>query len=132
MTANLQKSYSLKPYFRAMKIFHNPRCRKSRETLAILHDKNKEPEIIEYLNNPPNVKELKEILSMLNIQAHDLIRTGEAIYKEQFKGKTLNNDQWIEAMIENPKLIERPIVISGNKAVIGRPPEKVLEIIDPS
>jgi arsenate reductase len=115
-----------------MKIFHNPRCRKSRETLAILHDKNKEPEIIEYLNNPPNVKELKEILSMLNIQAHDLIRTGEAIYKEQFKGKTLNNDQWIEAMIENPKLIERPIVISGNKAVIGRPPEKVLEIIDPS
>lgn len=88
-----------------------------------------QPEIVEYLNNPPTAEELKAILALLKMQPHDLIRTGDAIYKEQFKGKTLSNDQWIEAMVENPKLIERPIVISGNKAVIGRPPEKVLELL---
>lgn len=97
--------------------------------MAILNDKNVEPEIIEYLNNPPSIDELKTILDLLKMKPHDLIRTGEAVYKEQFKGKSLSDKEWMEAMVANPKLIERPIVISGNKAVIGRPPEQVLELL---
>jgi len=116
--------------FANMKIFHNPRCRKSRETLAILQDKNIDVEIVEYLNTPPNKAELSAIVNMLGIKPHDLIRTGEDIYKTEFKGKTLSDDAWLNAMLAHPKLIERPIVVSGNKAVIGRPPEKVLEIVE--
>lgn len=108
-----------------MKIYHNPRCRKSRETLALIQDAGKEPEIVEYLKNPPTQKELKEILALLKMDPQDLIRKGEAVYKEKFKGKELSNAQWIKAMVENPVLIERPIVVKGKKAVVGRPPENV-------
>jgi arsenate reductase len=113
-----------------MKIYHNPRCSKSRETLNLLIDNNVDPDIFEYLKTPPTVEELTEIVSMLGIKPHDLIRKGEAVYKEKFKGKELSDKAWINAMIENPKLIERPIVIDGNQARLGRPPKKVLELLD--
>ncbi len=108
-----------------MKIYHNPRCRKSRETLDILTNKGIEPEVVLYLETPPSKKELKEILSKLGISAFDLVRKTEAIYKENYKGKDLTEAKWIEAMIKYPKLIERPIVVKGKKAVLGRPPENV-------
>jgi arsenate reductase len=112
-----------------MVIYHNPRCRKSRETLEIIRKKGVEPEIVEYLNNPLNKEELKEVLKKLNIKASQLIRKGETEFKENYKGKELNEDQWIQAMVDFPKLMERPIVIKGNKAVVGRPPENVNEIL---
>ncbi|MFT6810628.1 MAG: arsenate reductase [Saprospiraceae bacterium] len=112
-----------------MEIFHNPRCRKSRETLALLQENGIDPDIRLYLDIPPNKKELKAILKKLNITAVSLIRKSEAIFKEKFRGKELSDEQWIDAMLEYPKLIERPIVISGSKAIIGRPPELVLTLI---
>ena len=110
-------------------IYHNPRCRKSRETLELIKNKGLVPKIIEYLNEPPSESEMKDILSKLNIQPEKLLRKTESIYKDQFKGKDLSSEEWIKVMIENPKLIERPIVINKGKAVIGRPPENVLSII---
>ncbi len=112
-----------------MKIYHNPRCSKSRQGLAILQEAKVDFEIIEYLKTPLSEKELKAILSKLKIDAIDLIRKNETIWKENYKGKELSNEQIIKAMVENPKLIERPIVIHKNKAVIGRPPEKIITII---
>lgn len=112
-----------------MKIYHNPRCRKSRETLALLESKGKTPEIILYLETPPSEKDLKAILKKLGISPVQLLRKGEAIYKEQYKGKTLTDAEWIKAMVTHPKLIERPIVINGNQAALGRPPEQVLDIL---
>ncbi len=112
-----------------MKIYHNPRCSKSRQGLAILQEAKVDFEIIEYLKTPLSEKELKAILSKLKIDAIDLVRKNEAIWKENYKGKELSNEQIIKAMAENPKLIERPIVIHKNKAVIGRPPEKIITII---
>jgi arsenate reductase len=111
------------------KIYHNPRCSKSRQTLQILKDNGIEVEIVEYLKDTPTKEELTEILSQLNLNAVDILRKGESIFKENFKGKDLSNDEWIEAMVKYPKLIERPIVVKGNKAVLGRPPQKVLELI---
>lgn len=112
-----------------MKIYHNPRCSKSRQTLELLQQNTKEKiEIVEYLNNVPTVKELTEITTLLKIKPEELVRKGEDVYKEKFKGKTMKDSEWIKAMIENPKLIERPIVVANNKAIIGRPPEKVLDL----
>ena len=108
-----------------MKIYHNPRCRKSRETLQIIQEEGMEVEIIEYLTDTPSAKELKSLLSRLQIKAEDLLRKNEQIFKDNFKGKNLSEDEWIQAMIENPKLIERPIVVEGDKAILGRPPENV-------
>jgi len=111
------------------KIYHNPRCSKSRETLQILKENGIEAEIVEYLKDTPTEAELKEILTQLNLNAVDILRKGESVFKENFKGKELSNDEWIKAMVEYPKLMERPIVVKGNKAVLGRPPQKVLELI---
>ena len=108
-----------------MEIYHNPRCRKSRETLAILQENGIEPEIRLYLKNPLEKKELKSILAKLDMEAAALVRKSEAIYKEQFKGRHLSEEQWIDAMVTYPKLMERPIVVSGEKAILGRPPENV-------
>ena len=108
-----------------MKIYHNPRCRKSRETLQILQDAGKEVEIIEYLKTPPTASELKTIIAQLGIKPEKLIRNGEAIFKENYKGKTFTDEEWIDIMVKNPILIERPIVIKDGKAVLGRPPENV-------
>lgn len=112
-----------------MKIWHNNRCSKSRNTLNIIQEKNEDVEIIDYLETPPSKVEIKEVLKMLGVSAEEIVRKGEAEFKENYKGKTMSEDQWIEAMIKFPKLIERPIVIKGNKAVIGRPPENVLKLI---
>ena len=112
-----------------MQIYHNPRCSKSRQTLSSLEKKGIKPEIVLYLEQPPTKKELQEIVKKLGISAVELVRKTEAIYKESYKGKKLTENQWIAAMLKYPKLIERPIVINGKKARIGRPPEKVLDII---
>ena len=112
-----------------MQIYHNPRCSKSRETLALIEKKGIVPEIVLYLEHPPTRKELKDIITKLGISAEQLVRKSESIYKENYKGKTHSESQWIKAMLEHPKLIERPIVIEGNKAIIGRPPELVLDIL---
>jgi len=108
-----------------MKIYHNPRCRKSRETLQIIQDSGTEVEIIKYLEVVPSEEELTDLIKKLNITAERLIRKPEKNFKDQFKGKKLAEEEWIKIMIANPKLIERPIVVKGDKAVLGRPPENV-------
>jgi arsenate reductase len=111
------------------KIYHNPRCTKSRQTLVLIQEKGEKPEIIEYLSQVPTKAELKNIIAMLGIRPEELIRKGEDDFKSYFKGKNLTDDQWIQAMVDYPKLIERPIVIKNGKAAIGRPPENVLNIL---
>lgn len=114
----------------SVKIYHNPRCSKSRQTLSILQEHGIQPQIIEYLLHPPSKVQLQKILSLLGMQPRDLIRKKESEYKQNhLDDPSLSNEQLIEAMIQHPKLIERPIVISGNKAALGRPPENVLEIL---
>ena len=110
-------------------IYHNNRCRKSREGLEILEKSGKEYGIREYLNDVPSRDELKYILKLLNIKPIELIRKNESIWKENYKNVSLTDDEIIDAMIKYPKLIERPIVIHRDEAVIGRPPSKILDII---
>ena len=113
-----------------MKIYHNPRCSKSRTTLALLISKTSEVEIIDYLKNPIKFEEIKLIIEKLNIKPIKLVRKNESIWKESYKGKQLTDKEIIIAMIDNPKLIERPIVTTNKKAIIGRPPENVLSLFD--
>lgn len=111
-------------------IYHNPRCSKSRATLELLRSKGIEPTVIEYLKTPPSVSELETILTKLGMGPRDLMRKGEAVYKEAGLNKAeLDRKALIAAMVENPVLIERPIVLANGKAAIGRPPENVLEIL---
>ncbi|GAA4282010.1 arsenate reductase (glutaredoxin) [Gaetbulibacter aestuarii] len=110
-------------------IYHNNRCRKSREGLAILEDSGKPYKVIKYLEDTPSPEELSGIINLLGIKPIELIRTNEAIWKSDYKGKELSDSEIIEAMVQHPKLIERPIVINGNKAVVGRPPEKISDIL---
>lgn len=111
-------------------IYHNPRCSKSRQTLELLRDNGIEPTIIEYLKDPPSKKELDDILKMLNMEPRELMRKQEHEYKAaKLDNPGLTRNELISAMIRHPVLIERPIVIANHKAVIGRPPENVLEII---
>ncbi|MFD1293876.1 arsenate reductase (glutaredoxin) [Lutibacter holmesii] len=112
-----------------MKIYHNPRCSKSRQGLEILQNSNLEFEIIKYLDTPITESELTEIIQLLNIPPLKLVRKNEAIWKENFKGKELTDKEIILAMVANPKLIERPIVVNNGKAVIGRPPENIKTIL---
>jgi arsenate reductase len=113
-----------------IRIFHNPRCSKSRATLALLQDQGIEPEITLYLQDPPDANELRSILKMLGLEARQLMRKGEAEYRELgLAEESLGEDQLIEAMITTPKLIERPIVLNNGRAAIGRPPESVLDIL---
>lgn len=112
-------------------IYHNPRCSKSRQTLALLKENSIEATVIEYLKNPPSTAELAEILQKLGKSPRDIIRTKEALYKEQgVNDQSLSDQQILEKLHEFPKLIERPIVVCGDKAVIGRPPENVLALIN--
>ena len=113
-----------------MEFFHNPRCSKSRQTLALLDKKGLNPTVKLYLTDIPTSEELKTILAKLGIEAEQLVRKGEQVFKEEYKGKELTEDEWISAMVKHPKLIERPILINKDKAAIGRPPEKVLDILD--
>ena len=113
------------------RIYHNPRCSKSRQTLQLLKDKGVEPEIIEYLKTPPTEQELKEVLNLLDMKPRDLMRKKEAEYKaNNLDDDSLSDEELIAAMVKFPKLIERPIVITEDKkAALGRPPESVLDII---
>lgn len=112
-----------------IKIYHNNRCSKSRCGLEILENSGKPFEVIKYLDENLSAKALKEIINLLNIKPIDLVRKNESIWKTEYKGKVLTDTEVIDAMVKNPKLIERPIVVNGNKAIIGRPPELILEII---
>lgn len=109
-----------------MKIYHNPKCSKSRQTLALLQENGVEPEVIEYLKTPPSVEELQAILQALGKAPQDIVRTKEDLYKELgLKEKSLSEAEWLKVLHDNPKLIERPIVVKGDSAVLGRPPENV-------
>ena len=110
-------------------IWHNPRCSKSRDSFKLLEEKGIDAEVIKYLDTPPTKEELKEVLKMLGIAPRELMRTKEDIYKELNLDEETGDEKLIEAMVANPKLIERPIVIKDGKAVIGRPLEKVIELI---
>ena len=108
-----------------MKILHNNRCSKSRCALEILENKGVDFEVVKYLENPLSAAEITDLLKKLNLPAEAIIRKSEADYKENFKGKTMSENDWIEAMAKFPKLIERPIIIKGDKAVVGRPAENI-------
>ena len=110
-------------------IYHNPRCGKSRECLAFLETKNQSFEVVKYLESPLNYEELCSLIQKLNLSPIDLIRTKESIWIENFKGKTLSNEAIISAMVAHPILIERPIVVYKNKAIIARPLSKIEEIL---
>jgi len=113
-----------------IQIFHNPRCSKSRQTLALIEEKGIQPEVILYLENTPSADQLNNILSKLNITARQLLRKGEQDYKDNnLSDPTLSEQDLIEKMTQFPKLIERPIVIKNNQAVLGRPPENVLDLL---
>ena len=117
-------------YLSNFTIYHNPRCSKSRLTLELLKDKGIDPKVILYLETPPSEKELVLILKRLNMEAKELLRKGEAEFKEQnLSDASKSEEDIIQAMVHFPKLMERPIVIYGDRAVIGRPPENVLKII---
>lgn len=111
-------------------IYHNPRCSKSREALQLLVDNDIQPTVIEYLKTPLNVNEIKKLLKLLAIKPREIMRKNETLYKTlNLENEKLSDEKLINALVENPILIERPIVVVKNKAVIGRPPEKVLELI---
>jgi arsenate reductase len=113
-----------------LKIYHNPRCTKSRQGLEILEKSGEEFEVVKYLEDLPTKDELRKVLEYLNMSAEQLVRKNEAIWKENFRGQSLTEEEIIDAMITYPKLIERPIIIKGTKAVIGRPSEKIYELLD--
>jgi len=132
MKKNTTHAQSLSPSGRAgegLIIYHNTRCSKSREACSILKEKGMAFETIEYLKTPPTQKEIKELLKMLGMNAQDIIRKGESLYKDKFATKKLSESEWIQVLADNPFLIERPIIVKGNKAMIGRPPEKVLDFL---
>lgn len=110
-------------------IYHNPHCSKSRQTLALIEAGGIKPRIIEYLKTPPSEGELTTILRKLGIAAADLVRRNEAVFREKYSGKTLDERQWIKALVSDPILIERPIVVRGEAAVIGRPPENAKSLL---
>lgn len=114
----------------SVSIYHNPRCSKSRQTLQLVRDQGTEPEIIEYLKTPPDAAALRKLLDMLGLEPRQLMRTKEQEFKESgADDPDLSDAQLIELMVQHPKLIERPIVVSNGKAAIGRPPEQVLDIL---
>jgi arsenate reductase (glutaredoxin) len=110
-------------------IYHNPGCSRSNASLCILEEYEAGAEVINYLVTPPTREELKELLRKLGMRAEDIVRKTEPLYLEKFEGKRLSEEEWLKALAENPILIERPIVVKGYKAVLGRPPEKVMELL---
>ena len=112
-----------------MTIYYNPRCSKSRETLAILREHGVEPHVIDYVETPPTAGELREIVAKLGITPEQLVRKDEDAFKRKYMGKKLTDEQWIAAMVADPILIQRPIVIAGDEALIGRPPENVKKLL---
>lgn len=113
-----------------LRIYHNPRCSKSRQTLALIENAGQSPDVILYLETPPTTAELKSLLKKLGMSARDLMRKGESDYKENnLADSSVTEDQLIQAMVKYPKLIERPIVVKGDQAILGRPPENVNELL---
>jgi len=112
-----------------MKILHNNRCSKSRCALQLLEDRGVDLEIVRYLDEPLSKSELKELLAKLQLPIEDVIRKGEVEYKENYKGKKMSENDWLDALVKYPKLLERPIVVKGDKAIIARPPERVEEFL---
>ncbi|WP_159800032.1 arsenate reductase (glutaredoxin) [Flavobacterium sp. MK4S-17] len=112
-----------------IKIYHNPRCSKSREGLHMLEDEGREFEIVKYLEELPTKAELKELIKKLGIKPIELVRQKETVWKENYKGKNLNDSQIIDAMLQHPNLIERPIIVNGEKAVVARPAEAMRTIL---
>lgn len=111
-------------------IYHNPRCSKSRQVLDLLKEHHKQPEIIEYLKTPPSVKQLTQLLRQLNMKPRELMRKGEEVYRTLDLNNPKHNDNdLIETMAKNPILIERPIVVVNDRAILARPPEKVMELL---
>ncbi len=108
-----------------IRIYHNPRCRKSRAGLQYLQDKGIQPDIISYMQGQLGEKEIREILQQLNIRAADLVRTQEDLYRKQLKGKQFTEEEWIHILSENPNLIQRPIVVKGHKAIVADPPARM-------
>lgn len=112
-----------------VEIYHNPRCTKSRATLALLQERGLTPKVIEYLQTPPTATQLRALVRKLGIEPEQLVRKGEDVFKAKYAGKALSDTQWLEAMAADPILIERPIVVVGDRAAIGRPPENVLPLL---
>jgi len=111
-------------------IYHNARCSKSRAACDLVAAQGVKAEVIEYLQTPPNREELRKLLKKLGMKPGELVRRSEEIFKQQYAGKTLSDDEWLAALVAHPILIERPIVVRGARAVIGRPPEKILELLE--
>ena len=113
-----------------IRIYHNNRCSKSRQTLALLQENGIEPDVVNYLDNPPTIRELQDLLVKLDTSPRNIIRTGEEAYKNlNLNNNNLDDSQLLNAICENPTLLQRPIVVKGNKAIIGRPPENILSLI---
>ena len=112
-----------------LRVYHNARCSKSRSACQLLEERGLGFEVVEYLKTPPSRDELAAVLAKLGMTAEALVRKGEDIYKAEFKGRSLTEAEWLDALVAHPVLIERPIVVCGERAVIGRPPEKVLELL---
>lgn len=110
-------------------IYHNPKCSKSRATLELLRERGADAVVVEYLKTPPTAAELTALVAKLGISPEQLVRKGEDIYKQHYAGKTLSPEDWIAAMVRHPILIERPIVVVGGRAVLGRPPENVERLL---
>ena len=111
-------------------IYHNPRCGKSRGALALLREQGCEPDVVEYLKQALDAALLKDLLARLGMPASELVRRGESVFKEKYRGREMGEDDWIAAMVADPVLIERPIVVRGARAVVARPPERVGELFD--
>lgn len=111
-----------------LKIYHNPRCSKSRQTLQLIKDQGIEVQVIEYLKEKPSKEDIENLLTKLKLKPEQIVRKGESIFKENYKGKNFSETEWINILVDNPKLIERPIVFNKTKAIIGRPPENVREL----
>lgn len=112
-----------------IKVYHNSSCSKSRGACDILSERGVEAEVIEYLKNPPTEAEISDLLVKLNMKATDLVRKNEVMFKQKYAGKDYSEEEWINILSRNPVLIERPIIVMGDKAIIGRPPEKVIEFL---
>ena len=110
-------------------VYHNPRCSKSRQTLELVKSQGLDAQLVLYLETPPNTAELAILVKKLGISAEQLVRKSEQVYKDNFRNMEMTEAQWLEAMSKHPKLIERPIVVNGDRAALGRPPENVLEIL---
>lgn len=112
-----------------IRIYHNPSCSKSRSACALIAEKGIAAEVVEYLQTPPTKEELRALLKKLGMKPAELVRQGEAEFKAHYAGRALTDEEWLDAMVAYPILIERPIVVRGDRAVVARPPEKVLELL---